>query len=47
MAKDLIRLAVSDANLRMNPDANVTDIQNSEIEELIFDSNVRGYLKQR
>lgn len=46
-AKDLIRMSLSDSNIRMNPDSTNQEIRSSATEELIFDSNVRGYLKQR
>ena len=46
-AKDLMRLVSDNEAVRNDLDVWDDEIKNSEIQELIFDSNVRNYLSQR
>jgi len=45
--KDLLRLALGDDKIRLTPDASFEDMSKFDVQEKIFDSNVRHYLKQR
>jgi hypothetical protein len=46
-AIDLLRITTNNLNLRNKIDFEDDEIINSEIEEAVFDDNVRVYLKQR